>query len=291
MPGSPDARAAAPVGAAEPHPAGWRGPERRRPASGVLRIAAVGDFHCGVTDVGSLRELFAEANIQADVLVLAGDMTRRGELAEFKVVAGELADVKIPIVGVLGNHDYESNQVAEGSAELMSRGIHLLDGDGFQLLEHVGFAGVKGFMGGFGRGTLTAFGEPATKAFVDATIAQVQALELALRRLSTPIRIAVTHYAPILATVIGEPEIIYPYLGSDRLAEPLDRYGCTVAFHGHAHSGTFSGRTTGGVPVFNVSLPLLRREDPSRSFFVHEIQLPPLPGDQSAPPAIPIGQE
>jgi Icc-related predicted phosphoesterase len=250
----------------------------------VLRVAAVGDFHCGVNDVGLFRDTFAEANVKADVLVLTGDMTRRGELAEFKVVAGELADVKIPVVGVLGNHDYEANQVVEGIAELTSRGIHMLDGDGFQLLEHVGFAGVKGFMGGFGRGTLTAFGEPETKAFVGTTIAQVQGLELALRRLATPIRIVVLHYAPILATVVGEPEIIHPYLGTDRLAEPLDRYGCTVAFHGHAHSGTFSGRTTGGVPVFNVSLPLLRRDDPSRSFFVYEIQLPP-----AAPPQAPGG--
>lgn len=274
-----------PAGSAELHPAGWRGPERRRPASGVLRIAAVGDFHCGIADVGAFREIFAEASVQADVLVLAGDMTRRGDLAEFKVVAGELADVKIPVVGVLGNHDYESNQVTEGSAELRSRGIHLLDGDGFQLLEQVGFAGVKGFMGGFGRGTLTSFGEPETKAFVGATLAQVQALELALRRLATPIRIVVTHYAPILATVLGEPEIIHPYLGTDRLAEPLDRYGCTVAFHGHAHSGTLTGKTTGGVPVFNVSLPLLRREDPPRSFFVYELPLPPISPGPPTPPA------
>jgi Icc-related predicted phosphoesterase len=257
----------------------------------VLRVAAVGDFHCGVGDVGLFRDTFAEANVKADVLVLAGDMTRRGELAEFKVVAGELADVKIPIVGVLGNHDYESNQFVEGIAELTSRGIHMLDGDGFQLLEHVGFAGVKGYMGGFGRGTLTAFGEPETKAFVGATMAQVQGLELALRRLATPIRIAVMHYAPILDTVIGEPEIIHPYLGTDRLAEPLDRYGCTVAFHGHAHSGTFSGHTIGGVPVFNVSLPLLRRDDPTRSFFVYEIPLPPVtapaPAGSAPPPARP----
>gem|GEM_PF-52960 len=283
MQGSPEQRTNPTASARGGLPSAWRGPERRRPASGVLRVAAVGDFHCGIGDVGLFRDTFTEANVKADVLVLAGDMTRRGELAEFKVVAGELADVKIPVVGVLGNHDYESGQVAEGVAELTSRGIHLLDGDGFQLLDQVGFAGVKGYMGGFGRGTLTAFGEPETKAFVGATIAQVQALERALRRLSTPIRIAVTHYAPILATVLGEPEIIHPYLGSDRLAEPLDRYGCTVAFHGHAHSGTFSGRTTGGVPVFNVSLPLLRRDDPTRSFFVYEIQLPPV--------ATPVGGE
>lgn len=275
MQGSPEPRIVRAGGASGTQTPTWRGPERRRPTSGVLRVAAVGDFHCGVNDVGLFRDTFAEANVRADVLVLTGDMTRRGELAEYKVVAGELADVKIPIVGVLGNHDYEANQVAEGVAELASHGIHILDGDGFQLLDQVGFAGVKGFMGGFGRGTLTAFGEPETKAFVGATLAQVQGLELALRRLATPVRIVVLHYAPIAATVVGEPEMIHPYLGTDRLADPLDRYGCTVAFHGHAHSGTFSGHTTGGVPVFNVSLPLLRREDPSRPFFVYEIPLPP----------------
>ncbi|HEU4586626.1 MAG TPA: metallophosphoesterase [Gemmatimonadaceae bacterium] len=293
MQGSPDPRATPAGGTSGGHGSAWRGPERRRPTSGVLRVAAVGDFHCGVNDVGSFRDTFAEVNVKADVLVLTGDMTRRGELAEFRVVAGELADVKIPVVGVLGNHDYEANQVTEGIAELTSRGIHVLDGDEFQYHDQVGFAGVKGYMGGFGRGTLTAFGEPETKAFVGTTIAQVQGLELALRRLSTPIRIVVLHYAPIHATVVGEPEIIHPYLGTDRLAEPLDRYGCTVAFHGHAHSGTLSGHTTGGVPVFNVSLPLLRREDPSRSFFVYEIPLPPVAPPHSpdgAPPAAAHGQ-
>lgn len=269
----------------------WKGPERRRAASGILRIAAVGDFHCGVADVGLYRELFAEANAHADVLVLTGDMTRRGELAEFRVAAGELADVKIPIVGVLGNHDYEGEQVAEGSAELRSRGVHLLDGDAFELHDQVGFAGVKGFMGGFGRGTLTSFGEPETKAFVGATLAQVQALELALRRLSTPIRIAVLHYAPVVSTVVGEPEIIYPYLGTDRLAEALDRYGCTVAFHGHAHSGTVRGHTPGGVPVFNVSLPLLRKEGVGRPYFIYELPVgaaaAPAAGSQAPPPPPP----
>ena len=160
MQGSPEARAARTSGDAAQHST-WRGPERRRPASGILRIAAVGDFHCGVGDVGAFRDIFAEANVQADVLVLAGDMTRRGELAEFKVVAGELADVKIPIVGVLGNHDYEANQVAEGSAELASRGIHLLDGDGFQ--------GVQGSLAGAavgGRGAVPRRVGPETEDVV-----------------------------------------------------------------------------------------------------------------------------
>lgn len=257
------------------------GTDRRR--DGRFRIAAVGDLHCGLDDVGTYRELFAEVNGQADVLVLAGDLTHRGLAAEFKVLLGELTEVKIPIVAVLGNHDYDSGEVREGVAIVRKRGVHLLSGDSFQLNERVGFAGVKGFMGGFGRGTLTAFGEPETKAFVGAAIAEVHALELALRRLATPVRVAVLHYAPILATVMGEPEIIHPFLGTDRLADALDRYGATVAFHGHAHSGTFSGRTPGGVPVFNVSLSILRKEGVGRMFFVYDVPLTPVPGGAMAP--------
>jgi Icc-related predicted phosphoesterase len=239
--------------------------------AGMVRIAAVGDFHCGQDDVGLYRELFARVNEEADVLVLTGDLTRWGALAEFNVVVGELTDVTVPIVAVLGNHDYESGDVAEGSRVLRGRGIHLLCGDTFELNPTVGFAGVKGFMGGFGRGMLTPFGEPETKAFVKATLNEVHSLELALRRLSTPVRVAVLHYAPIAATIAGEPEAIQPYLGTDRLAEPLDRYSAAVAFHGHAHSGTLRGTTLGGVPVFNVSLPLLRKERPGAMYYLYDV--------------------
>jgi Icc-related predicted phosphoesterase len=241
---------------------------------GTVRIAAVGDFHCGVDDVGLYRELFTRVNEEADVLVLTGDLTRWGALAEFKVVVGELADVTVPIVAVLGNHDYESGDVEEGSRTLRGRGVHLLCGDTFELNAVVGFAGVKGFMGGFGRGMLTPFGEPETKAFVKATLNEVHALELALRRLSTPVRVAILHYAPIAATVHGEPEAIHTYLGTDRLAEPLDRYGAAVAFHGHAHSGTLRGNTLGGVPVLNVSLPLLRKERPGAMYYIYDVSAP-----------------
>jgi Icc-related predicted phosphoesterase len=272
-----------PAGAGDPAAERRSGMDRRR--EGRVRIAAVGDFHCGAEDAGAYRDLFAEVNGQADVLLLTGDLTRRGEATEFKIVVGELADVKIPIVAVLGNHDYEANEVAQGVALLRARGVHLLDGDSFQLDDQVGFAGVKGFMGGFGRGTLTAFGEPETKAFVHATLAQVQALELALRRLATPVRVAVLHYSPILGTVVGEPEFIYPFLGTDRLADALDRHGATVVFHGHVHSGTFSGRTPAGVPVYNVSLPLLRRAGIGKMFFIHEIVTTPSHAAPAPPPA------
>lgn len=250
------------------------GCERRAPQprkAGSVRIAAVGDFHCGPDDVGVYRELFARVNDEAEVLVLTGDLTRWGARSEFKVVVGELADVTVPIIAVLGNHDYESGEVEEGSRMLRARGVHLLCGDTFELNQTVGFAGVKGFMGGFGRGMLTPFGEPETKAFVKATLSEVHSLELALRRLATPVRVVVLHYAPIAATIAGEPEAIHPYLGTDRLAEPLDRYSATVAFHGHAHSGTLHGTTLGGVPVFNVSLPLLRKERPGAMYYIYDV--------------------
>jgi Icc-related predicted phosphoesterase len=266
--------------------------DRRRGDGGPrpLRLAAVGDFHCGESDAGAYRELFAHANEEADVLVLTGDLTRRGLAAEMRVVVGELADVKIPIVAVLGNHDYEANEAGECTAILRGRGAHVLQGDACQIDERVGFAGVKGFMGGFGRAALTAFGEQETKAFVGVALDEVQKLELALRRLSTPVRVAVLHYAPIAATIAGEPEVIFPFLGTDRLAEPLDRFGATVAFHGHAHAGVFRGATPGGVPVFNVALPVLRRDGIARMYYVWEA-----PADASRPaagstPSAPPGQ-
>ena len=241
----------------------------------TVRIAAVGDFHAGEDTVGRLRGHFARVNDEADILLLAGDLTRWGTAAEMRIAAGELADVRIPIVAVLGNHDHESGQVEEVTAVLREAGVHVLEGDTFELNEQVGIAGAKGFMGGFGRGTLTAFGEAETKHFVQSSVDEVHKLELALRRLSTPVRVALLHYAPVRDTVVGEPEQIYAFLGTDRLAEPLDRFEVTVAFHGHAHHGAFQGRTAGGVPVFNVSMDLIQREGVGELYYVHEIVLSP----------------
>jgi Icc-related predicted phosphoesterase len=176
-------------------------------------------------------------------------------------------------VAVLGNHDLESGNGEELCGLLREHGVHHLDGESFVLNDDVGIAGVKGFMGGFGRGTLTAFGEQEIKTFVEASLKEVQKLELAMRGLSTPVKIALMHYAPVVDTVVGEPEQIFPYLGTDRLAEPLDRYRASVAFHGHAHSGSFRGETTGGVPVFNVSHSLLQREGIAEMYYVHEIEI------------------
>jgi Icc-related predicted phosphoesterase len=254
--------------------------DRRRP---LVRIAAVGDFHCGENDSGLFRGGFASVNDRADVLLLAGDLTRWGSEAEMKVVLGELQDVEVPIVAVLGNHDYEGNQIEAGVELLRERGVHVLDGDVFLLNDQVGIAGVKGFMGGFGRRTLTAFGEAPIKEFVNSSLEEVKKLEIALRRLPTPVRVALLHYAPIAATVEGEPEQIFPFLGTDRLADPLDRFGATVAFHGHAHHGSFRGETPGGCPVFNVSLQQIRHRNPEDFFYLHEIDLEdaPRPADQT----------
>jgi Icc-related predicted phosphoesterase len=189
------------------------------------------------------------------------------------------------MLAVLGNHDHESGIADQVLAILHDRGVHILDGEPFELNEHVGFAGVKGFMGGFGRWTLTAFGEAETKTFVGATLEEVQRLEFALRRLSTPIRVVMLHYSPVLDTVIGEPEQIFPFLGNDRLVEPIDRFKAAVVFHGHAHHGSFRGTTPGGVPVFNVSHVLLKNEGVGDMYFVYEIPLPSDEEDADGEPA------
>ena len=250
------------------------GRRREDRAGRVVRIAAVGDFHCGEKDGGLYRDQFARVNDQADVLLLAGDLTRRGTPAEIDVVIKELQDVRIPILAVLGNHDHESGQPEKVNEALRTRGVHLLDEAPFELNEHVGFAGVKGYMGGFGRYTLTAFGEGETKTFVGTTLEEVQKLEYSLRRLSTPIRVVLLHYAPIMETVMGEPEQIFPFLGNDRLLEPIDRFNAAVVFHGHAHHGTFAGKTPAGVPVFNVSMVRVREDTGAELFYVHEITIP-----------------
>ena len=242
--------------------------DRRR---SVVRIAAVGDFHSAESSVGAFRAQFARVNEDADVLLLAGDLTNWGTPAEMRVAVAELAEVDIPIVAVLGNHDHEAGETEAACEILRERGVHVLDGDVFELNEQIGIAGVKGYMGGFGRRALTSFGEVLTKNFVASCLEEVQKLELALRRLSTPVRIALLHYAPVVDTVVGEPEQIYPFLGTDRLAEPLDRFEVAVAFHGHAHHGTFEGRTSGGVPVYNVSHDLIRREGRGEMYFVYAI--------------------
>lgn len=199
----------------------------------------------------------------ADMLLLGGDLTDYGLPEEAHILVRELSGVKVPIVAVLGNHDYESGKVEEVRKILTDAGVKILDGDATEILG-IGIAGTKGFAGGFGRGTLGAWGEEIVKRFVKEAIDESLRLESALARLRTPHRIALMHYSPIEATVEGEPREIFPFLGCGRLAEPLARYAVTAAFHGHAHRGSLEGKTGDAVPVYNVALPLLRRLWPDR---------------------------
>lgn len=240
--------------------------DRMRRNNNSLRIAAVGDLHCNKNSQGQFQQLFSQANAQADILVLCGDLTDYGLPEEAQILARELSGVKIPIVGVLGNHDYESNQSGEVTAILKGAGVRILDGDSMEL-EGVGFAGVKGFAGGFGRGTLGHWGEMAVKAFVEEAVNEALKLESALARLRTPQKIAVLHYAPIQATVENEPKEIFPFLGTSRLEGPFNRYPVNAIFHGHAHNGTAEGKTVGGIPVYNVCHQLLSRINPGQPPF------------------------
>jgi Icc-related predicted phosphoesterase len=223
------------------------------PASGTLRIAAIGDLHVREQDSRRYGELFAEISEAADVLVLAGDLTDFGKLAEAELLAEDLRSSNIPAIAVLGNHDFESGLADEVSEIMRQAGVTMLD-EQATMVEGVGFAGVKGFIGGFGRGELGAFGEDAIKVFVDESLNEARKLENQLRTLRTDRVMAVLHYSPIAATVEGEPLEIFPFLGSSRLADAVDRFDNVKAVvHGHAHRGSFRGETPRGVPVYNVA--------------------------------------
>lgn len=226
----------------------------------TVRVAALGDLHVGRMSAASGNRVLPPLPPGADVLVLCGDLTDRGTEEEARLLARELSIVGVPIVAVLGNHDVESGQEARVSQLLTDAGVHVLDGESVEI-HGIGFAGVKGFCGGFGRGALGAWGEPAVKAFVQEAMDEALKLERALAVLRTAHRVAVLHYAPVRDTVEGEPPEIFPYLGSGRLEEPLGRYPVDLVFHGHAHNGALEGRTASGIPVRNVSLPLLLRRN------------------------------
>lgn len=231
---------------------------------GIVRIAAVGDIHLGNAGYGPVTQsLLAKVAEQADVLALCGDLTDRGDPDEARQLARSLATTGIPTVAVLGNHDHESGKPEEVSRILSDAGIHVLDGDTVDVYG-VGFAGVKGFAGGFGRRALGPWGEAMVKRFVQEALQEALKLETALARLRTARRVVLLHYSPIVGTVQGEPPEIYTYLGSSRLEEPLNRYQVDAVFHGHAHNGQPEGRTIGNAPVYNVSMALLQRLYPDR---------------------------
>ena len=235
-------------------------------SASTVRFAAVGDLHANKDSAGTLRGFFAQASEAADALLLCGDLTDYGTAEEAQILADELGAVSVPVVAVLGNHDYESG-LAETVADILKRaGVRLLDGEACEI-EGVGIAGAKGFAGGFGRGSLGAWGEPAIKLFVQEALNESMKLESALAKLRMPRRIAMLHYSPIAGTLAGEPLEIFPFLGSSRLEEPLLRYPVDAVFHGHAHRGTAESRTLNGVPVYNVAKPLLQRLHPDRPPF------------------------
>jgi Icc-related predicted phosphoesterase len=236
-----------------------------------VRVAAVADLHCTKTSQGAFQPLFAAIRDQADVLLLAGDLTDYGLPEEAQVLTRELATLRMPVVAVLGNHDRESGKEADIRHVLSESGTTVLDGDAAEV-SGVGIAGVTGFGGGFGKHALAPWGEPVIKQFVHAAVEEALKLEKALARLRTPSLIALLHYSPIQGTVDGEPLEIYPFLGSSRLEEPIGRYPVTLVFHGHAHRGQPEGVTSNGAPVYNVSLPLLTRAFPDRlPFRVFEV--------------------
>ena len=233
-----------------------------------VRLAAIADLHCPRTPPGKWQSVFARVTQDADILLLCGDLTDHGrpEEAHLLVQALVAAAVTLPVIAVLGNHDYEAGEPEAVSQILTAAGIHMLDGDACEI-QGIGFAGVKGFGGGFGQASLQPWGEAAVKGFVEEAIGEALKLESALAKLRTPQRIAVLHYAPIRDTVAGESAEIYPFLGSSRLEEPLNRFAVTAAFHGHAHQGRLEGRTTGGTAVYNVAAPVLEKVFPERPPF------------------------
>jgi Icc-related predicted phosphoesterase len=235
-----------------------------------MRIAATADIHFSPQSYDRIREPLSRVRDEADVLVIAGDLTNYGKPEEMHSLLNALVRLRIPIVAVLGNHDYESNQEQELMRLMTAEGIKVLDGSSYER-DGVGFAGAKGFIGGFGRGVLTAFGEKEIKSFVQASIDETMKLERALSMLRTPKIVIVTHYAPIAETVNGEPMEIWPYLGSSRLSEVIDRHGAVLALHGHAHHGKPDGKTTAGVPVHNVALSLLLAHNGGKPYRVFEV--------------------
>ena len=235
-----------------------------------MRIAATADLHYKVQTYAILQDQLNKVRDDADVFVLAGDLTNYGKTEEMEPLLNTIVRLRIPTIAVLGNHDYESGQEIELARMMTAAGIKVLDGSAYER-DGVGFAGTKGFIGGFGRGVLTAFGEPEIKTFVRASIDEALKLERAMSQLRTKKRVIVLHYAPIAATVEGEAPEIYPFLGTSRLAEVIDRHGADLVIHGHAHNGKTDGHTTAGIPVHNVAITLLQSQKPSAVYRIFDV--------------------
>jgi Icc-related predicted phosphoesterase len=227
----------------------------------VIRVAALGDLHAGEDSAGAIGPQLADVSRRADVLLIAGDLTKRGLIAEAEVLAEELRGVGVPVVAVLGNHDHHSGMADGVRKAVEAAGITVLEGEGTVLEVDgtgLGIAGAKGFGGGFAGAAATEFGETEMKDLVRHTQGIAHGLREALAAVEADHRVALLHYAPVAETLEGEPEQIYPWLGSYLLAEAVDAAGADLVLHGHAHRGTEKGTTPGGVPVRNVALPVIR---------------------------------
>jgi Icc-related predicted phosphoesterase len=229
-------------------------------------VAALGDLHCTRTSQGAFQPLFAKLAEAADVVLIAGDLTDYGLPEEARVLAKELSGIRVPIAAVLGNHDIESGKADEVRQILTDAGVVILDGEVCEM-HGIGIAGAKGFGGGFGKHALGPWGETIIKQFVREAVDEALKFEAALARLRTKHLVGLLHYSPVQQTVDGEPLEIYPFLGSSRLEEPINRYPVSLVVHGHAHRGQLQGATKTGVPVYNVSLPLLTRSFADRPPF------------------------
>jgi Icc-related predicted phosphoesterase len=235
-----------------------------------MRIAATADLHFSPQSYAKLKDQFERVRDEADVLVLAGDLTNYGQPNEMEPLLNVLVRLRLPTIVVLGNHDYESGKQEELSQMMTSAGIKVLDGSAYER-DGVGFAGTKGFVGGYGRSVLTAFGEREIKDFVRASIDEALKLERAMSQLRTAKRVVVLHYSPIAETVQGEPAEIFPFMGTSRLAEVVDRHGADLVVHGHAHHGKTEGKTTTGVAVYNVAISLLQARQPSSVYRIFDV--------------------
>lgn len=239
----------------------------------TVRIAAMSDVHYGREMTDSLQQVYRDVSQKADVLLMCGDLTDYGLPEEAEVALQDLRAATIPIIAVLGNHDYQSARESEVRSVLVSAGVKVLDGESVEI-NGVGFAGAKGFCGGFGRRTLEPWGEKMVKQFVQEALDETLKLESALARLRMRERIVLLHYSPVQATVEGEPPEIFAFLGSSRLEDPIERHGASAVFHGHAHRGAPEGRTKSGIPVYNVSLSLMRKSFPDQPpFRIIEIEV------------------
>jgi Icc-related predicted phosphoesterase len=235
-----------------------------------MRIAATADLHFTAAQHSALHDQLNRVRDVADVLVLAGDLTNGGQPDEMEPLLNVVVRSRVPTIVVLGNHDYESGKQGELTRMMTAAGIKVLDGTAYER-DGIGFAGTKGFVGGFGRSVLTAFGEPEIKQFVQASIDEALKLERAMAQLRAQKRVVVLHYSPVAATVQGEPPEIFAFLGTSRLAEVVDRHGADLVLHGHAHHGQMEGRTTAGIPVHNVAITLLQAQQPSSAYRVFDI--------------------